>query len=178
MGRDICSNPPGGGSPHRLWAILLNLLLAQAIPGSPSATPMEMETYSVRKRSIRLGTPAKLSNHGETSDLIRVASAPVNTAQTWRPPTSNSTLKPRRDVSDLIRTSLDPSSCPQASSGKTTTLPTSAMEPTSRTRPTTKDNEYYLHLQHISPPDALWILYKAIEGDLAAAVAVYANGNP
>jgi hypothetical protein len=43
------------------------------------------------------------------------------------------------------------------------------MEPTSRTRPTTKDNEYYLHLQHISPPDALWILYKAIEGDLAAA---------
>ena len=43
------------------------------------------------------------------------------------------------------------------------------MEPASRTRPTTKDKEYYLHLQHISPPHALWILYKAIEGDLAAA---------
>jgi hypothetical protein len=43
------------------------------------------------------------------------------------------------------------------------------MEPTLRTRLTTKDKEYYLHLQHISPPHALWILYKAIEGDLAAA---------
>jgi hypothetical protein len=43
------------------------------------------------------------------------------------------------------------------------------MEPTSRTRLTTKYKEYYLHLQHISPPHFLWILYKAIEGDLAAA---------
>jgi hypothetical protein len=43
------------------------------------------------------------------------------------------------------------------------------MEPTSRIRLTAKDKEYYLHLQHISPPHALWILYKAIEGDLAAA---------
>jgi hypothetical protein len=32
-----------------------------------------------------------------------------------------------------------------------------------------QDKEYYLHLQHISPPHVLWILYKAIEGDLAAA---------
>jgi hypothetical protein len=102
-------------------------------------------------------------------DLIRVASTPDNTAQTWHPPTSNPTLKPRRDAIELIRTSLDPSFCPQTSSGKTTTLPTSAMEPTSKIRPTTKDKEYYLHLQHISPHDALWILYKAIEGDLAAA---------
>jgi hypothetical protein len=47
--------------------------------------------------------------------------------------------------------------------------PPSAMEPTSRTRLTAKDKEYYLHLQQISPPHALWILDKAIEGDLAAA---------
>jgi hypothetical protein len=102
----------------------------------------------------------------DASDLIQNASAPVKTDQTWNPPTSNPNLKPSNssgDAIELIRTSLDPSSCPQTSSGKTTTLPTSAMEPTSRARQTATDKEYYLHLQHISPPHALWILYKAIE---------------
>jgi hypothetical protein len=89
--------------------------------------------------------------------------------QTWYPPTSNPTLKIRRDTLNFIRTRLDPSSCPQSSPGETTTLPPSAMEPTSRIRLTAKDKEYYLYLQHISPPHSLWILYKAIEEDMAAA---------
>jgi hypothetical protein len=88
----------------------------------------------------------------DVSDLIRRdASAPTKTDQSWHPPTSSPTLKSRRDAIELIRTSLDPSSCPQTSSGETATLPTSAMEPTFRARPTARDKEYYLHLQHISP---------------------------
>jgi hypothetical protein len=84
------------------------------------------------------------------------------------PPSPPQTLEPEK--TDHIAPSPDPSCGPRSSPGETTTLPPpSAMEPTSRTRLTTKDKEHYLHLQHISPPHALWILYKAIEGDLAAA---------
>jgi hypothetical protein len=113
-------------------------------------------------------TPPKLSNHGETL-WTSFGMHQCLYDQTWYPPTSNPTLKIRRDTLNFIRTRLDPSSCPQSSPGETTTLPPSAMEPTSRIRLTAKDKEYYLYLQHISPPHSLWILYKAIEEDMAAA---------
>jgi hypothetical protein len=173
-------HPPTSNPTLKPWRDVSDLIRVASAPENTAQTRHTCETVKPRRDVadlIRVASAPEnttqtwhpptsnptLKPRRDVSELIWVASAPAKKDQTWHPPTRNPTLKPRRDTIELIRPSLDPSSCPHTSSGKTTTLPTS------RTRPTTKDNEYYLHLQHISPPDALWILYKAIEGDLTAA---------
>jgi hypothetical protein len=61
-------------------------------------------------------------------------------------PTSEA-LKPRREILDV-------------------TISADAVKPNLRARMTAK--YHHCHLQHISPPDSLWTLYKELEGELAA----------
>jgi hypothetical protein len=108
---------------------------------------IKKQTDEVRRSTF---SPAKLSKNGRRAppNFIRDATSPEKTNQTQHVPTSE-TLKPRRDISELI-------------------IDADAVKPKPRVRLTAK--YHHCRLQHISPPDSLcWTLYKEIEGELAAA---------
>jgi hypothetical protein len=81
-------------------------------------------------------------------------------------PAESSTKGPPIPEASYIAPSPDSFCCPRSSPGETTTLPPSqqwSLRQEPDLLPKIRNTTY------ISPPHALWILYKEIEGDLAAA---------
>jgi hypothetical protein len=73
---------------------------------SPIPSPHTQPEHTDKARHIPIVETPKPRR--DASDLIRDATVPVKTDQTWYHPTSNPTPKTRRDASDLIRNSTAP----------------------------------------------------------------------
>jgi hypothetical protein len=120
----------------------------------PPETPIQQTFHS------ELIMPAVTANSDWTLDTTRDRDGPAQRRVEIPSPNPDST-------SHLPFQKSNP---PALSANPTTTTPSNTLEEqNTRTHPTDKNKEFYLQLQQISPPHALWILYKAIEGDLIAA---------
>jgi hypothetical protein len=73
---------------------------------SPIPSPHTQPEHTDQARHIPIIETPKPRR--DASDLIRDATVPVKTDQTWYHPTSNPTPKTRRDASDLIRNATAP----------------------------------------------------------------------